>query len=801
MGIQGLLPLLKRIQRPVSIAEDFAGQVIGVDAYCWLHKGAYGCAMDLVEGKKSSVYVNYVLKRVNMLLHFNVKPILVFDGSHLPSKAGQEERRRKTRQENKAKGLAFLRAGNRQQAVECFQKCVDITPDMALDVIKACRKKGVDCIVAPYEADAQLAYLMKAGLAQAIISEDSDLLVYGCQKVIFKMDACGHGVAVDLADLSKLTDLKLHEFTQEKFRHMCILSGCDYLPSIKGIGLHKAIKLLRKSSTIDKVIKSLRLDAKMHVPADYEKNFKQADETYLYQLVFDPVSRNLVPLNELPDGMQVGDLEFAGPKMSREKALGIALGNINPITGEALAEFSPRKTKIVDLASSDKPIDSSDSLTPTPASSFGHSVISKKGKTGYDVQKSLSGLMLNSQPSANTKKPFAPPGKKRKVEEDNLDDESLFDMYTAVKTRPKGFSCSLTENHQRKASSTFVGRGLTKRSKFRNPFKVGDQGGDQNEKGEISRYFNLNGNPESPKSPPGESKETLQEDELGGLDAEPDNDDTDATSTSEPGAVLTVLKETTEGDLYVSEFGNHVDCQKSDLQDKENKLLACNDVFDNSQVNSVATTEVLRHEEMATDKMDPCIRTPISQEKIRKQGVLTSLSFNVRGSETCAMAARSGQTGLNELFGYKTSFKKRRFSDQVSDGTRGNASGVPVKPDDVIDVDSGYLSDTEMSTDCETPTPTPSTVVRLTATPSVGKVLFRQGSAAGTKTMKKQIQLKSKAGSRTSGLGRCRAIGLSKKKSKSNSSSQDSSQTSTANSTLFSYFEFDKRKKPKLQNN
>ena len=57
MGIQGLLPLLKPIQKPVSIAEDFAGQVIGVDAYCWLHKGAYGCAMELVEGKKSFVYV------------------------------------------------------------------------------------------------------------------------------------------------------------------------------------------------------------------------------------------------------------------------------------------------------------------------------------------------------------------------------------------------------------------------------------------------------------------------------------------------------------------------------------------------------------------------------------------------------------------------------------------------------------------------------------------------------------------------------------------------------------------------
>ena len=32
--------------------------------------------------------------------------------------------------------------------------------------------------------------------------------------------------------------------------------------------------------------------------------------------------------------------------MPREKALGIALGNINPITGEVIANFSPCKTKV-----------------------------------------------------------------------------------------------------------------------------------------------------------------------------------------------------------------------------------------------------------------------------------------------------------------------------------------------------------------------------------------------------------------------------------------------------------------------
>ena len=37
--------------------------------------------------------------------------------------------------------------------------------------------------MAPYEADAQLAYLTKSGLAQAVITEDSDLLAFGCKKV------------------------------------------------------------------------------------------------------------------------------------------------------------------------------------------------------------------------------------------------------------------------------------------------------------------------------------------------------------------------------------------------------------------------------------------------------------------------------------------------------------------------------------------------------------------------------------------------------------------------------------------
>ncbi|KAJ0965015.1 hypothetical protein J5N97_026153 [Dioscorea zingiberensis] len=76
-------------------------------------------------------------------------------------------------------------------------KSVRITPMMAHELIQILRKENVEFVVAPYEADAQLAYLSnldadKGGI-DVVITEDSDLIAYGCQAVIFKMDRYGKG--------------------------------------------------------------------------------------------------------------------------------------------------------------------------------------------------------------------------------------------------------------------------------------------------------------------------------------------------------------------------------------------------------------------------------------------------------------------------------------------------------------------------------------------------------------------------------------------------------------------------------
>lgn len=343
MGIHGLLQFIKEASEPIHVRK-YKGQVVAVDTYCWLHKGAIACAEKLAKGEPTDKYVGFCMKFVNMLLSHGIKPILVFDGCTLPSKKEVEKSRRERRQANLLKGKQLLREGKVSEARECFTRSVNITHVMAHKVIKAARSQGVDCLVAPYEADAQLAYLNKAGIVQAIITEDSDLLAFGCKKVILKMDQFGNGLEIDQARLGMCRQLG-DVFTQEKFRYMCILSGCDYLSSLRGIGLAKACKVLRLANNPDivKVIRKIGHYLKMNiiVPEDYIKGFIRANNTFLYQLVFDPIKRKLLPLNAYEDDIDPETLSYAGQYFDDSIALQIALGNKDINTFEQIDDYNP----------------------------------------------------------------------------------------------------------------------------------------------------------------------------------------------------------------------------------------------------------------------------------------------------------------------------------------------------------------------------------------------------------------------------------------------------------------------------
>lgn len=346
MGINGLLPLLKSIQRPCNL-KRFAGQTIGVDAYGWLHRGTVACAVDLALGRPTTKYVDFSLNRVRMLIHFGVTPYLVFDGDYLPSKAATEAGRAMRREESKRIGLEMYRLGKSSQAQKELQKAVDVTPEMAGQLIRELKKLGVQYVVAPYEADAQLAYLERNGIVQGILSEDSDLLVFGAKCLLTKLDQYGDCMEINRKDFTACRDITLTGWSDAEFRLMAILSGCDYLPSITNMGLMTAYRLVRKYNTIEKILRKLQLDGKYHVPKKYLEGFRQAELTFLYQRVFCPIANDLTTASDANLDVKLEHLGFIGLRIDRETAIGVARGNLHPMTKTVLklsgpASSSPR---------------------------------------------------------------------------------------------------------------------------------------------------------------------------------------------------------------------------------------------------------------------------------------------------------------------------------------------------------------------------------------------------------------------------------------------------------------------------
>ncbi|KAI1081010.1 hypothetical protein F5B20DRAFT_538205 [Whalleya microplaca] len=345
MGIQGLLPLLKSIQRPTEL-KKFSGETFGVDAYGWLHRGAVSCAIELAQGKPTRKYVDFAMNRVRMAKHFGVTPYLVFDGDYLPSKGLTEASREKRREDSRKTGLELLKAGKPSQAHLELQKAIDVTPEMARHLIEELKKAGVPYVVAPYEADAQLVYLERQGHISGILSEDSDLLVFGAKRLLTKLDQHGQCVEINRRDFCACREVSLTGWTDTQFRQMAILSGCDYLDSISSLGLKTAHRLLRKYKNPDRVIRMLQFDGKYRVPADYSTAFHQAEQTFLYQWVFCPKANELVNLSEPGPDVNVKELPFIGSFVEPRVARAVAVGDLDPFTKKEIILSvlpSPRK--------------------------------------------------------------------------------------------------------------------------------------------------------------------------------------------------------------------------------------------------------------------------------------------------------------------------------------------------------------------------------------------------------------------------------------------------------------------------
>lgn len=145
--------------------------------------------------------------------------------------------RHSRRVEALARANTYLAQGNNALAREHFIKACDVTPQHAYQLIKVSRsalavyqlltakfvpqelkRQGIPYVVAPYEADSQLCYLEAQGIIDGIITEDSDLLVFGCKKVLYKMDAEGNVTEVCRERFKICKEARFDGWTDLEFR-------------------------------------------------------------------------------------------------------------------------------------------------------------------------------------------------------------------------------------------------------------------------------------------------------------------------------------------------------------------------------------------------------------------------------------------------------------------------------------------------------------------------------------------------------------------------------------------------------
>jgi 5'-3' exonuclease len=110
---------------------------------------------------------------------------------------------------------------------------------MIADCTQVLEALGVAVHDAPHDGERYAAALCRAGLADAVATEDFDALVAGAPAVLRKAGS-------QQPFLHRLDDVAAHGLSAQQLRWVAILCGTDWHPGVKGFGAKTAVKALRE---------------------------------------------------------------------------------------------------------------------------------------------------------------------------------------------------------------------------------------------------------------------------------------------------------------------------------------------------------------------------------------------------------------------------------------------------------------------------------------------------------------------------------------------------------------------------
>lgn len=252
MGIRYLNRILRtncaEYVRCINLA-DLSGKKIAVDVSIYMYKY-----------ETDDLLIENIYLMISIFLHYNITPIFIFDGKPPDEKKELLKKRREEKMDaekeyNKLKTRfddndAALDEEQKQELVsnmdQLKKQFVYINKDKIRRVKELIASCGVTYYDAPGEADELCALLVIKKKVWACMSEDMDLFVYGCTRVLRYFSLVNH-TAVLYYMKGILTEINMN---QDEFREICVISGTDYNINANGcenkITIDGFVKLFRR---------------------------------------------------------------------------------------------------------------------------------------------------------------------------------------------------------------------------------------------------------------------------------------------------------------------------------------------------------------------------------------------------------------------------------------------------------------------------------------------------------------------------------------------------------------------------
>lgn len=214
--------------------------------------------------------------RTIRLLENGIKPVYVFDGKPPDMKSGELTKRAERREEAQKALAKAQEAGDQAEMDKMNRRLVKVTKEHNQEAKDLLKLMGVPYIDAASEAEAQCSAMVKAGKVFGVATEDMDALTFGAN-ILLRHMTFSEARKMPVQEIHYEKVLKGLELEPDEFIDLCILMGCDYCDTIRGIGPKRAFELIKKHKSIEEIVKNIDTK-KYELPENW--NYERARELF-----------------------------------------------------------------------------------------------------------------------------------------------------------------------------------------------------------------------------------------------------------------------------------------------------------------------------------------------------------------------------------------------------------------------------------------------------------------------------------------------------------------------------------------